>query len=185
MTLTIILLVLALLTAVVSSLWMTVNAFRASVPWGLAFMFLPFASLVFLFNQWELARRPFYLGLFTIFFFLAAKSTMPADADKRLAELFNLEKDGKSAFDMTPKTPGSKPRPKLPAMFAAQKEAELKIRLVALQKRENDLLDRKAALAPNDRAGALALTEEIKRYNDDLKPVLTEMRERGMDVAGR
>ena len=65
------------------------------------------------------------------------------------------------------------------------KEMELKIKLVALQKRENDLLERKSGLAPNDRAGALALTEEIKKYNADLKPVLDEMRERGMDVAGR
>jgi hypothetical protein len=182
MTLTLILLALALLIAVVSSLWMTVNAFRASVLWGLAFIFVPFASVVFLFRQWELARRPFYLGILTAFFLLAAKSTMPGDADKQLAKLFKLESYGKDGFEL----PVSKAeKPTVPGMFKAQKEMELKLKLIALQKRQDDLLDRKAALAPNDRAGAVALTQEINKYNEELNPLLAEMRERGIDIAAK
>jgi hypothetical protein len=46
-----------------ASLWLAVLAFRRSVLWGLIYLFVPFGALVFLYRNWEEARRPFFLGL--------------------------------------------------------------------------------------------------------------------------
>jgi len=40
-----------------------IRAFGVSVGWGLAFIFLPFANLVFLFMHWEEAKEPFLISL--------------------------------------------------------------------------------------------------------------------------
>jgi len=42
---------------------MMILAFRKSVLWGLAYLFVPFAALVFLYRFWDEAKRPFFLGL--------------------------------------------------------------------------------------------------------------------------
>lgn len=43
---------------------LVVAAFRVSIGWGLAYLFLPFAQIVFLFKHWQEARRGFWLNLF-------------------------------------------------------------------------------------------------------------------------
>ncbi len=176
--LTLFLFAIGLAILVFSSIWSLVVAFKSHVLWGLAVMFVPLANLVFLIKEWEEAKRPFCWGLVGVFFFLAGASTAPKTDGSFVAALMK-----------TAGQPGdipAKPEPahgKLPGMFAAQKEAELKIRLVALQQKEADLLDRKAALDPKDRAGAAALTEEIKRYNAELQPVLEQLRQRPMTTS--
>lgn len=40
-----------------------VAAFRVNVWWGVACLVVPFASLVFLFKHWDVARRGFFIGL--------------------------------------------------------------------------------------------------------------------------
>ncbi len=42
---------------------MIVLAFRKSLLWGLAYLVVPFAALVFLHRFWDEAKRPFFLGL--------------------------------------------------------------------------------------------------------------------------
>jgi hypothetical protein len=44
-------------------LWFLVAAFKESLWWGLACLFLPFVSFFFLLAHWSKARRPFFLQL--------------------------------------------------------------------------------------------------------------------------
>ena len=48
-----------------------VAAFRKSLLWGLAVLFLPVVPLVFLIIEWERAKRPFFLELWGLAFLLA------------------------------------------------------------------------------------------------------------------
>lgn len=49
-----------------------VKAFQVSVLWGLAVLFIPFASLVFLFKYWEEARKPFLAQLLGLILYMGA-----------------------------------------------------------------------------------------------------------------
>jgi hypothetical protein len=161
---------LAAAVAVFSSLWTVVVAFQRHFLWGLAVLFVPLGHLVFLIKAWEEARRPFWWSIVAVSLFGAGFLTMPKqDQNGPLAAAFRSVAAG---GDTEPKAES-----KVPGMFKAQKDTELQIRLIALRQKEADLLERKAALDPKDREGALALTEEIKKYNEELQPVLEQLRE--------
>ncbi len=162
---------IALAIVVVTSIWTLVLAFQRHIGWGLAVLFVPFAQLIFVIKAWEEAKRPFLWSLVSILFVGAGMSTFDKVDKASVARFLGSEVEKVTA------TPKPEAKPALPAMFAAQKEAELKLRLIALQRRETELLDRKAALDPKDRAGAVALAEEIKKYNADLQPVLQQLRD--------
>lgn len=40
-----------------------ITAFQKHILWGLAYLFLPFASLIFVVMNWDRASKPFLLGL--------------------------------------------------------------------------------------------------------------------------
>jgi hypothetical protein len=166
---------LALLVAAAGGIWFLVNAFRTHILWGvLCCVFTP-ACIRFSFLHWDMARRPLCLTAIGAVLAFGCGHFLRQSGTEWGDRIAHLTRSG-----------GEAPEHKkhaLPAMFEAQKQMELQIRLVALQKRENDLLERKAGLDPKDRAGAVALTAEIKKYNDDLKPVLQDMRDRGMVAA--
>lgn len=63
MVLILVLLAIGALLSFVANIWLLVQAFRVSLLWGLAYLFLPFAGLVFLVVHWQEARRPFLVGL--------------------------------------------------------------------------------------------------------------------------
>ncbi|MBX3438203.1 MAG: hypothetical protein KF861_11980, partial [Planctomycetaceae bacterium] len=54
-----------------TSLWMLVLAFQESLGWGLAYIFIPFAALVFLIQHWDKAKQPFLLSLLAVVVFMA------------------------------------------------------------------------------------------------------------------
>ncbi|NEX20073.1 cytochrome d ubiquinol oxidase subunit II [Thiorhodococcus mannitoliphagus] len=54
-----ILIVVVSLAALVSFLWLVVVAFKTHVLWGLACLFLPFATLIFAILNWDRAAKPF------------------------------------------------------------------------------------------------------------------------------
>lgn len=52
-----------LLVGLVASIWFIIATFRQSILWGLACLFLPFASLIFTIVHWRVAKIPFLLFL--------------------------------------------------------------------------------------------------------------------------
>ena len=53
-------------------------AFQTSLLWGLAYMFIPFASLIFIVSYWDKAKEPFIGMLVGIPFIIGAIALMPA-----------------------------------------------------------------------------------------------------------
>ena len=67
----IVLVLTGLVLFVVGGFWFLVAAFRESVLWGLACLFVPIVSLFFLIVHWSEARRPFFLQLLAFALILA------------------------------------------------------------------------------------------------------------------
>lgn len=92
MSLAVMVMALAGALAFISSVWMIIAAFSAGILWGLAYLFIPFAQLVFLFVHWKKAAKPFFLGLFAVFLggaalFFYARNADP-DQKKKLYHFF-------------------------------------------------------------------------------------------------
>jgi len=58
-----ILVIIGMALCVIGGLWLLVLAFQTSVLWGLAYLFIPFASLIFAITHWEEARGAFLTSL--------------------------------------------------------------------------------------------------------------------------
>ncbi len=58
------LMVVGWIAMLVGGIWMTVNAFRTSVGWGLGtlFLWLPF-GLIYLVKHWQENKKPFFIQL--------------------------------------------------------------------------------------------------------------------------
>lgn len=67
----------------VGGLFFLIAAFRESVLWGLAVLFLPFVSLIFLILHWSRAKDSFFLQLYGVGLVLIAvlvfKVPLPAE----------------------------------------------------------------------------------------------------------
>ena len=62
--------------AFIGNIWFLVAAFRVSIWWGLACLFLPFVSFFFLIVHWNVAKRPFFYILFSIILLIAVIPVM-------------------------------------------------------------------------------------------------------------
>ena len=51
------------LVAIVGGIMVLIEAFKENIWWGLAYVFVPFASLVFLFAHWDVSKRGFLISL--------------------------------------------------------------------------------------------------------------------------
>jgi hypothetical protein len=154
---------LGLLFLCVGGIWSIVVAFQRSIVWGLCYLFVPFASLVFLFVAWAEVRRAFLIqiagcALVLVPFFLPNQGGL--DLQKQFTDL------AASEFGI-----GEKAKP-APAVDLT------KTVMVDLAAREQELRARKAALDPKDTIAARQLTEEIVRYNADLKVAMETQQQR-------
>lgn len=51
------------IVSIIGGLWLLIMAFQTSVLWGLACLFIPFVSLIFVFTHWEEAKPAFLTSL--------------------------------------------------------------------------------------------------------------------------
>jgi hypothetical protein len=52
--------------ALIAGIWLLIIAFQEHVGWGLACLFLPIVSLIFVITHWEEAKKPFLIQLAAI-----------------------------------------------------------------------------------------------------------------------
>ena len=55
--------IIGALTVAVSGIWLIICAFQKSIVWGLLYMFIPFAALVYCVMDWQRAQKPFLIGV--------------------------------------------------------------------------------------------------------------------------
>ncbi len=145
-----------------------VVAFRRSLVWGLCYLFVPFASLVFFFVAWADLRRAFLLHL-------AGLVVLAGGIFLAMPKALDLKNGIAAGFEH--------------ASIAASTDRgdALQKGFAELTAREQTLRARKAALDPQDIAAASALKDEILRYNADLKAATDEqaaLATRGSSVVG-
>ena len=150
----VILIALGLLLCVVGGIWGIVVAFRRSVLWGICYLFVPFAALVFLFVAWADAKRPLLVKVIGLLM-MAGVLLLPNQGGLGLLKKLPIELEQLAPFQ------------------AAVPEAVVRVsvqeRLADLATREQSLRARKTALDTQDLAAARALTDDILKYNADLK----------------
>lgn len=150
----IILIALGLLLCLVGGVWGIVIAFRRSVLWGLCYLFVPFAAMVFFVVAWAEAKRSFLVSTLGILL-MASVLLLPNQG--------GLALNAKVPFELDQLAPWAV------AMPGAIVQVANPDPMVELTTREQVLRGRKAALDPQDHATARALTEDILKYNADLK----------------
>lgn len=57
--------------ALIYSIILLIKAFQTHVLWGLGYIFVPFVALIFVIMNWDIARKPFLMGLLGIPFYVA------------------------------------------------------------------------------------------------------------------
>ena len=156
--------------ALFSALWTLALAFQRNRYWGLAVLCFPIGHVAFAYARWREAKVPFLLGVWSLTLIASAYYSMPKDSI-RFPIVNAIESiTGSAQRDQVVEQ----------AMVSARREAELQLRLMDLKSQEADLLSRKAAVAPEDMDGALAISAEIKRFNAELGEVLTELHGKGL-----
>ncbi len=60
------LIVCGFILSAVCGIIILVKAFQASILWGLAYLFIPFAALIFVITHWDEAGKPFLYSLLSI-----------------------------------------------------------------------------------------------------------------------
>jgi hypothetical protein len=80
-------LVVGMVLAFAGGLWLLIVAFRQSILWGLAYMFVPFAALVFIIVHWQEAKKPFLVLLLGLALMVGPVIKMgpPGDAETTTA----------------------------------------------------------------------------------------------------
>jgi len=63
-------------------IWFLVAAFRESIWWGLACLFIPIVQLIFLIVHWREARKPFFLQLLGLVIIIVAIIISPNTAHR-------------------------------------------------------------------------------------------------------
>jgi hypothetical protein len=71
----------------IGGIMMLIAAFRVSIVWGLASLFIPFAGLVFIFLHWSAAKTAFFLQLIGLALFLLGGYLSPNEAATSLLRL--------------------------------------------------------------------------------------------------
>ena len=75
---------MCVVVSMIAAVWLLVVAFKRSMLWGLAVMFVPFANIVFVVKNWDDAKKPFLINLgaltaaFMLFFVAGGAAFMQA-----------------------------------------------------------------------------------------------------------
>ena len=65
------------LVSTIYGIILLVKAFQTSVWWGLGSLFVPFVSLIFVGVHWQVAKKPFLMGLIGIPLIIVGTMLMP------------------------------------------------------------------------------------------------------------
>ena len=55
--------IVGLALLLISGIWLLILSFQTSILWGLACLFIPFVSLIFVVMHWDDAKKPFLISL--------------------------------------------------------------------------------------------------------------------------
>lgn len=89
------------LISVVCGIWLLVIAFTTHILWGLAYLFVPFAGLVFVIMHWSKAAKPFLINMLGVGLLVGGVAMSP-DMQKALQQVGTESNQAVPASSTTP-----------------------------------------------------------------------------------
>ncbi len=175
-----ILLLFGAVLMLVGGIMLIIAAFRQSMLWGLAYLFIPFAALVFLFRHWSEARRGFLINIVGGAMFSGAIICSPEMRAQVMQSLDEAQKARSGAAQPTP----SSAAVDLTARIQEHRDhidrlnAQLSQSSPQINKQYKDLTAKRAALKPNDQAAIEQFNQAAAAYkaqNEARKKIQTEI----------
>ncbi len=69
---------IGVIISLIFGIQLIILAFKESTGWGLAYLFLPFASLVFIVKFWEVCKKPFLWSLVAVVIMVVGAMMLPS-----------------------------------------------------------------------------------------------------------
>ena len=156
---------LGVLAYLIGWLMVAVAAFRIRVMWGIAYIFLPIAQLIFLFAHWEESKKGFMISMFGLLAAYGAFESFGDAAVKKQGERWLASRSGSSVHM-------ADSGPQVAAREMTIEELEVELRnaeadLVATQQKTkvdfNSLMTQRASLG-KDEASMAAYNTSVAAY---------------------
>jgi len=162
---TILMLILSFLTVFVGSLMILIAAFRTSILWGLAHLFIPFAAWVFLIRYWNEAKSGVLITVIGLIALLGTVAAMPETCK-------NFEHGFRGAFEKARdlSDPVNGKIEKLTAQIQEQRDKILKLEgefsqtCAVLGEKYKEITVKRQSLNSNDSASVVKFNEEATAY---------------------
>ena len=174
----VVLLCIAILAVLVGTVMLLVEAFRESVLWGMAYLFVPFANLAFVICHWDRARKGFLVSIVGAVAAIGATFSLvqsPEMARAKVALLENLARHRAPANrsqDLTAKLQAVRDR-------IAEIESNVNESRPELIRQFNELAARRKSLPAEDATAIGKFNEEAAAYqklNAKRKALLDELK---------
>lgn len=175
--------IVGVLASFVGAVMVLIEAFKASILWGLAYIFLPFANIVFVITHWQDAKRGvkiwFFCGL------LAGGGLLLIDSKVTQSFFKNAPvTEEHSATDNTqPHAPAVENPPVQPAVAPLPPQSLYQQHAAQLQKMYENLQAERASLNVNDQAAVARFNQHNAEYSAFKKQVDAENPAKAQPVA--
>jgi glutaredoxin len=150
----------------VGGVMMIVAAFRESVLWGLAYLFIPFAALVFLIKYWSQAKKGFLINMAGLCVFLGLFFTSPQIRPALAGLAVNARVPGAAASAKKQKNDFESAISEKRELVSAL-QANLARLTVESDRQYKELTERRNTLNTNDQAA-------VDKFNADTAAYLTQ-----------
>lgn len=163
-----ILMIAGLLAGTIGFIWGAVLAFRTSVLWGLAYLFLPFGWVIFVLGNLRETKHAALIMLVGVG--LVIGGVVQSPRVERAGKPNKTEHPAKEyAIEQRPAQPQ---QPQAP-VSAADRQTELNDLIARAQRACAELNEKRAKTDPNDKAAAAAFNAEVIQYNALLDQIKT------------
>ena len=151
-------------------IWGVFLAFRASVWWGLAFLFLPFGWVIFMLGRLHETKRPALLTLLGVVLLVIGAMQAP-QIQKATAKSTTEHPAKQYALEQPPLH--RQPEPQQQPTSVADPQTQLNDYIARAQRTCAELNEKRIKTNPDDKAAVAAFNAEVIQYNALLDQIKT------------
>jgi len=166
------LVVTGLLVSLVGSVWGIILAFRTSIWWRLAWLFLPFAALIFLIAHFRQAKGATLTLLVGTLLLVAGVTQAPQSVRAAIAQKAEDHPAKEYAIEQ-PKQQIAPALQQSPAVPALDPQAQLNECIARAQRVCAELTEKRAKTNPDDKEAVAAFNAQVIEYNTLLEQIKT------------
>ena len=157
------------LVSLIGSVWGLVLAFRTSIWWGLSWLFLPFAALIFLLVHFKQAKG----AALTILIGAALLGVGFSQAPQSLKAAIAQKPEDHAAKEYAIEQPKQQVAVQPSPVAAIDPQVQLNDCIARAQKTCAELTEKRAKTNPDDKAAVAAFNAQVLDYNALLEQIKT------------